>query len=50
MTNLLFTILAIIAVVLTVWLLLVPVGIVAGTMKALRHGSWRGGWRSHRPH
>lgn len=50
MTNLLLIILAIIFIVLTVWLLLVPVGIVAGTVKAVRQTGWRGGRRMHRPH
>lgn len=41
MTTLILIILAIIAVVLTVWLVTVPAEVVAGTFKALRHGGWR---------
>ena len=41
MTKLLLIILVLIAVILTVWLVLIPAGVVAGSFKALRHGGWR---------
>ena len=41
MTTLILIILAIIAVVLTVWLVAVPAEVVTGTFKAFRHGGWR---------
>lgn len=41
MTELILIILAIIAIILTVWLVLIPAGVVAGSIKAFRHGGWR---------
>lgn len=49
MTTLFLVVVAIIAIVLTVWLVLIPVGVVAGSIKALRHDGWKG-WRRHTPH
>lgn len=41
MTELFLIILAIIAVVLTVWLVVIPAGVVAGSVKAFRGRGWR---------
>lgn len=41
MTTLILIILAIIAIVLTVWLLTIPAEVIAGTFKAFRRGEWR---------
>lgn len=41
MTTLILIILAIIAIVLTVWLVAVPAEVVAGSFKAIRRGDWR---------
>lgn len=55
MKTLLLVLLAIVAIILTAWLVLIPAGVVAGSIKALRHGErghwahWRG-WRHHGPH
>ena len=50
MKTLLLILIVVIAVVLTVWLLVIPAGVVAGSFKALCHGEWRGGWRRPKPH
>lgn len=41
MTEFVLVLLAIIAIVLTVWLVVVPIEVVAGFVKALRNGDWR---------
>ncbi|WP_198013126.1 hypothetical protein [Citrifermentans bremense] len=41
MTTLILIILAIIAIVLTIWFLTIPAEVVAGTFKAFRHGDWK---------
>lgn len=45
MTTLILIILAIIAIVLTVWYVTIPAEVIAGTFKAFR----RGEWRHHKP-
>lgn len=47
MVDLLLVLLAIIALILTVWLVLIPAGIVAGFVEAIRHGGMR---RPKQPH
>jgi hypothetical protein len=46
MTTFVLICVAIIAVILTLWLVVIPAGVLAGTFTALRHGGWRG-WRPH---
>ena len=41
MTEFVVVLLAIIAIVLTAWLVLVPAEVVIGFVKALRNGGWR---------
>ncbi len=58
MKTLLLVLLAIVAIILTAWLVLIPAGVVAGSIKAFRHGEhghwgrwghWKG-LRHHGPH
>ncbi|GFO62547.1 hypothetical protein M1B72_20900 [Geomonas paludis] len=48
MKTLLLVLLIIIAVILTIWLLVIPAEVVVGFFKALGHGEWRG-WRRDKP-
>lgn len=41
MSELFLIILAIIAVVLTVWLVIIPAGVVAGSVRAFRDRAWK---------
>ncbi|UFS71919.1 hypothetical protein LPW11_06930 [Geomonas sp. RF6] len=45
MTALFLFIVAIVAILLTLWLLLIPAGVVAGSFRALRHGGRKGARR-----
>lgn len=49
MTKLLLILFLIIAVVLTLWFVLIPAGVLAGSFTALRHRGLKGwkGWRKH---
>jgi len=49
MTKLLLILFLIIAVILTLWLVLIPAGVLAGSFTALRQRGWKGvkGWRRH---
>jgi uncharacterized membrane protein YdbT with pleckstrin-like domain len=48
MTTLMLTIIATIAAALTLWLIVIPAGMVAGSIKAFSHQGHAGkGWRSH---
>lgn len=49
MKTLLLILLLIVAVILTIWLLVIPAEVLVGSFKALRHGEWRG-WRRPKPH
>ncbi|WP_224984259.1 hypothetical protein [Geomonas agri] len=55
MKTLLLIFLAIVAIILTVWLVLIPIEVVAGSIKAFRNGEhahwghWKG-WRHHGQH
>ena len=46
MTKLLLILFLIIAVVLTLWFVLIPAGVLAGSFTALRHRGLKG-WRKH---
>lgn len=49
MTKLLLILFLIIAVILTLWLVLIPAGVLAGSITALRDRGWKGlkGSRRH---
>lgn len=49
MKTAMLMLLLVIAVILTIWLLVIPAGVLVGSFKALRHGEWRGWWQN-RPH
>jgi len=46
MTTLILIVLAIISTILTLWLVVIPAGVLVGSFTALRHGD-RSGWRQH---
>jgi hypothetical protein len=49
MKTILLVLLLIIAVILTIWLLVIPAEVLIGSFKAFRGGEWRG-WRRNKPH
>lgn len=50
MTTFMLICLAIIALVLTLWLVIIPAGLLAGSFTAFRHGG-HGWWdKHHHPH
>jgi len=48
MSTIIMVLLLIIAIILTLWLVIIPAGVLAGSFKALRNGGWKGR-RRHRP-
>ncbi|MBJ6799012.1 hypothetical protein [Geomonas propionica] len=48
MKTILLVLLIIIAVILTIWYLVIPADVVIGSFKALRRGEWHG-WRRDKP-
>jgi len=46
MTTLIVTCIAIMFSILTLWYVVIPAGVVVGTFNALRHGEWKGWWKS----